>query len=115
MDNLISDLVAFAPSGEAVDFASFPIADFQPEAPSNPVSAAKTERNRLTRSILAATANETKAGAKVLQLDSFQGGSAPQVAAYDEAVAEAAAITAQKDAMTARKNELDAFIAANGG
>lgn len=115
LDPLMADLIDACQANELINFNTFPIADLLVDAPSNPVGAAKSERNRLIRSITAAENAEAKAGATLIALSSYAGGSADQVAAYDEAVAQKDAITASKGAMTARKNELDTFIAANGG
>jgi hypothetical protein len=113
VDDAVKQVMSIAPANAVVKVVDLDTDDYMSTDSTNPVTAAKSEVKRLTKSIATLTANETKAATTLTQIASFDGGTPTQQAKYDDAEAALAAITAAKTAMTSRKNALDTFIAAN--
>ncbi len=113
VDDAVKQVMSIAPANAVLKVIDLDTDDYRVSDSTNPVTAAKSEVKRLTKSIATLTANETKAATTLAQIASFDGGTPTQQAKYDDAEAALAAITAAKTAMTSRKNALDTFIAAN--
>jgi hypothetical protein len=115
VDTLVKEVLALAPANTTCKVTDIDADDYISTTPINPVKAAKSEVKKLTTAITRAGAYETSAEAYLLQIAGFDGGTTAEQALYDEAVAAAETITADKALMAARKATLETFIAANGG